>query len=333
MVEQVEAYIRERGLMKPGDRVGVAVSGGADSVALLRVLLELREELGIVLSVAHFNHRIRGEESDADEYFSASLARDWSLDMHSGFGDTPVFAKAHKLSLETAARRLRYDFFQKLLGKKTVHKIATAHTLDDQAETVLMRTVRGAGTRGVAAIHPLQAGGAIVRPLLQVRRAEVVDYLEALQQEWREDPSNRAPRHLRNRVRHQLLPLLEREFNPSVARVLADAAEVARAEEEYWDAEIAALLPSVLGGGAKAERDGLTIKAAEISKHPVAVQRRIVRALAARAGIGRLDFQHIAAVVELAGAKPKRTAIELPGGWKAQRRGAEVRVERAKAGA
>jgi tRNA(Ile)-lysidine synthase len=262
--EKVLRYIRERKLMRAGDRVCVAVSGGADSVALLRVLLELRTELGIVISIAHFNHGLRGETSEADEAFVAELSRQYDLEFFCGRGDVRDHALTSKLSVEAAARELRYCWLTSLAETHKLNEIATGHTLDDQAETVLLKFLRGAGTRGLAGIYPEIAVGAesqdpfqptergpeaplhwdndprhpgarIVRPLLGVTREEVELYLTALGQSWREDESNLDHRFARNRVRHGLLPLLEREYNPNIRQVLSDAAELSRAEEEYWN--------------------------------------------------------------------------------------------------
>src|SRR5215472_13932624 len=210
MIERVHRYIREQRLIIPGDRVSVAVSGGADSVALLRILLELRQELGVVLSVAHFNHKIRGAEADADEQFVSTLAQEFDVQLHSGSADAPAYAREHKMSLETAARELRHRWFAQLIREGKADKIATAHTQDDQAETVLMRILRGTGTRGLAGISPWQKQRALIRPLLHVTRLEIEEHLKALGQAWREDSSNRDLRHARNRIRHELLPLLQR---------------------------------------------------------------------------------------------------------------------------
>ncbi|HKR29841.1 MAG TPA: tRNA lysidine(34) synthetase TilS, partial [Terriglobales bacterium] len=174
LTQSVARSIRERELMRAGDRVAVAVSGGADSVGLLRILLELRSELGVALSIAHFHHGIRGADADADEKFVAELAEAHGLEFLSQRGNAQAYAGQKKLSLEAAARQLRHGFFESLLGD-TVKRIATAHTLDDQAETVLMKIVRGTGTRGMAGIFPEQrvGGASIVRPLLGIRREEV----------------------------------------------------------------------------------------------------------------------------------------------------------------
>lgn len=322
MVAKVLAYIREHGLLRPGDRVAVAVSGGPDSVALLRLLLELRSELGLVLAVAHFHHGIRGAEADADQEFVAGLARAHALALHGASGAAPAHAAAHGLSLETAARDLRYAWFRALLRDGAATGVATGHTLDDQAETVVMRLLRGSGTRGLAGIFPRQrvegaGGAAIVRPLLSVRRREVEDYLRALGQAWREDQSNRDLRHLRNRVRHELLPQLERDYNPSLARVLGESAEVARAEEEYWAAEAARLLPQVF-------REGV-LEARALARHPLALRRRLLRAAGESLGVG-LNFEHVQELLRLAEPAPGRAkSCELPGGWTATRARGQVR--------
>jgi tRNA(Ile)-lysidine synthase len=255
LTERVSSHIRRQELLKAGDRVGVAVSGGIDSVALLRLLLGLRGDLGIVLSVVHFNHKLRGEESDADEQFVADLARDLGLEFQSDSDDVTQRAVEEHVSVEAAARELRYGFFQHLIGEgfrlgsqacAKLDKIATGHTLDDQAETVLMRMTRGAGLRGVGGIYPRiaieddgEVCGEIVRPLLAFRRQELEQFLKTIGQPWREDSSNADTKFVRNRMRKIAIPLLEKEFNPAVTENLAELAEIARGEEDYWENEIA----------------------------------------------------------------------------------------------
>ncbi|HYK49860.1 MAG TPA: tRNA lysidine(34) synthetase TilS, partial [Terriglobales bacterium] len=238
MAERLLKTIRKQELIKAGDRLAVAVSGGADSTALLLLMVEVRSELGIVLSVAHVNHGLRGKESDADEQFVAELAERHNLDLHSQ--KAPL--KSTSSGIEAAARKLRYDFFRQLVRNGKLSKIATAHTLDDQAETVLLRILRGTGIRGLSGIHPrlvLEDGdagsGEIVRPLLGFRRVELEAFLRDQGQEWREDSSNRDLTFLRNRVRHRLLPMLMEDFGLATADNLADLAEIARAEEQHWE--------------------------------------------------------------------------------------------------
>src|SRR5207248_10240096 len=148
LAQRVTRYIRRYKLLNPGDRVGVAVSGGADSVALLRLIMELRTELGVVLSVVHFNHKLRGLEADADEQFVAELASQNKLEFHRESGDVATYSAEKRLSIETAAREMRYGFFRRWLLEGRMTRVATAHTLDDQAEPVLLTVARGAGTRG-----------------------------------------------------------------------------------------------------------------------------------------------------------------------------------------
>ncbi len=303
--------------MRAGDRVGVAVSGGADSVALLRLLLDLRTELGLVLSVVHFNHKIRGCEADADERFVAELAEAHRLDFHRSAADTPAYGDKQRLSLEAAGRELRYRYFGELLVAGTLTSVATAHTLDDQAETVLLRVMRGSGTRGLAGIYPQlpfanfqspEQQGRIVRPLLKVRRKHLREYLATLGQPWREDASNLDVKHTRNRLRHGLLPIIEREFNPSIAQVLADMAEVARDEEKFWQAEVGRLLGH--------SEPAAALQRSVLLQQPTAMQRRLVRAAAERAGL-RLAFAHLEEILEVVrGLQLLETKeVGLPEGW------------------
>ena len=317
--------MREQQLLQPGDRVAVAVSGGADSVALLRVLVELRTDLGIVLSVAHFHHGIRGQEADADQQFVEDMARRFALEMYSGCGDAPAYADEHKTSLETAARELRHRWFARLLAEKKADKIATAHTLDDQAETVLMRVIRGAGARGLAGIAPYHAEKSLVRPLLQISRSEIEAYLKTLGQPWREDLSNQDLAHTRNRVRWELLPLLERGFNPSIRQTLAELAELARGEEEFWEEERARLMDRMVRRG-KPSRDGRSnsgeaghvwaIDLAEFRALPLALKRQLLQAVAQEMG-HTLQFNHVQELTALAQEGKKGKPSHLPGGLRA----------------
>ncbi len=308
--QSVLDYIRRQDLLHAGDRVGVAVSGGADSVALLRIMLELRPELGIVLSAVHFNHQLRGEEADADEQFVTQLAHRHKLELHLGSRDVAAHARSHHLSTEAAARQLRYRYFRQLFEQNKLNRIATGHTLDDQAETVLLRLVRGAGTRGLAGIYPRLSFDAsdfsIIRPLLKTRRKLLESYLREIGQDWREDSSNRDLRHARNRVRHGIVPRLERTLNPAVRETLGETADIARSEEDYWQKEVSRALPEVW----QAERR--TLKPAALAALPLALRRRVVRAAAESLGVN-LEFHHVEEILDLNQAG-HRSAM-LPGGW------------------
>ena len=335
-MEKVLKYIREQHLLRPGERVAVACSGGADSVALLHVMAELRETLGIVLSVAHFHHQIRGAEADADQRFVEELAARLRVDLYTASENVPQYAAQSKISLETAARELRHQWFAELIRQGRAVKIATAHTLDDQAETVLMRILRGTGARGLAGIAPFQKAKHLVRPLLTASRREVEAYLKAKGERWREDSSNLDLGHTRNRVRHTLLPLLESHFNPSIRQTLADLADVAQSENEYWNYLLASLLPRLVHEG-KPSRSGrsssghsqgvLALELSGLRTLPLAVRRQIIQRTAERLGIS-LEFKHIQQLTELAENGKPGAKLVLPSAFMANCTAREIQFSR-----
>ena len=348
LAEQFLDHIRRHDLLQPGDRVGVAVSGGADSTALLRLLLELRKELGVVLSVAHLNHKLRGPESDNDLEFVAKLAGEHKLAFHSTTVDVAQHAATARMSMEAAARQVRYEYFSRLLRDKTLDRIATGHTLDDQAETVLLRLIRGTGMRGLRGIQPridLGPGQEVVRPLLWIARRELLNYLKSIGQAWREDSTNRETRYTRNRVRQVLLPLLEREFNPAVTQNLAELADIARAEEDYWESEVEGWMGTVVQwapatsssqnyvslnqlispGSSSSRPVEDTRMNAIVDLHwllaePLAVQRRVIKSIGDYAEIP-LEFKHVDEILQFAAMRGGGNQLSLPRGWKVLREG------------
>ncbi|MBI3696276.1 MAG: tRNA lysidine(34) synthetase TilS, partial [Acidobacteria bacterium] len=286
MVRRVAQTIAKHRMLRAGERVGVAVSGGSDSVALLRVLCELRSELGILPGVVHVNHGLRGAESDADAEFTAALARSLGLE----FVLEAIDVRGPGENLEQTGRRRRYEFFRGLVAENRFQKIAVGHTRTDQAETVLFRFLRGAATAGLAGIYPV-VDGSIVRPLLEVERAEVLDYLRALGQEWREDSSNQSRDLARNRLRHELLPQLARDWNPSITPTLAQLADWARDEEEYWQAQMQPLAERCL----RLRGSAVYVEAEALAALPAAVQRRLLRHVIrqVRGDLRGIEFSHI----------------------------------------
>ncbi|MCL6480105.1 MAG: tRNA lysidine(34) synthetase TilS [Firmicutes bacterium] len=320
LIHQVLQTIRRYRMLRAGDRVGVGVSGGADSVALLRLLDELRETLGLRLLVLHFNHQLRGAASDADENFVAELATQLGLDFFAGREVVAERARAEGWNLEDAARRLRYEFFERVVREGRADRIAVAHTADDQAETVLAHILRGSGLTGLAGIYPVR--GVVVRPLLEVRRQILREYLEHLGQRWREDPSNQDVTRLRARIRHELLPRLEREFHPQVVSHLAGLAERARADEAFWSAwleERMAALVQQTPLGLRIPVAGLLSPPAGLERAGAAgsdaLARRMVRRLVEtlKGSRTRLTAQHVEQVLQLTRSQSGGTT-HLPDG-------------------
>jgi tRNA(Ile)-lysidine synthase len=327
-------------------RLAVALSGGADSVALLRVLAARRDELGLVLHAAHLHHGLRGAEADGDLEFCRALAAKLDVPFHEARVDVArevqADAKSGKPaeSIEEAARRVRYAWFHKLMSKSLPHAVlvdamATAHTLDDQAETVLAKFLRGAWTEGLAGISPKlegPEGAVILRPLLGTKRVEIEAYLRALGQEWREDSSNRHLTFTRNRIRHELLPLLE-GWNPQLREHLAQMAKLAHDEEAWWRAELARLAAQLVlpgrpargGGRAAGSGAGLALEVTRFATLAPALQRRLLRYVAEQFGVA-IDFAATEAVRTLAldGRAGQRWA--LPQGLCAERTARELRL-------
>jgi tRNA(Ile)-lysidine synthase len=325
--------IRKGELLCAGDRVGAAVSGGADSVALLHLLLELRKEVGIVLAVVHLNHCLRGASSNADEKFVARLAAKHELPLHSTRVDVAAQAKREKSNLEDAARRARYGFFAELVESGQLTHIAVAHTADDQAETVLAHILRGTGLAGLGGIHPV--AGHTIRPLLHIRRAQLRAYLRARKQAWREDITNRDTTKLRARVRKKLIPLLETQFQPAAVAHLVTLADLAREDEAFLEAIASKRIATLFERRADIARisvDDLLNpwpswttrfkQNEETSKNPAAaISKRIVRDIVEQLKTrpGQISAQHIASVIALANSGENGKALILPGGIEVRR--------------
>jgi tRNA(Ile)-lysidine synthase len=314
----------DRSNIKPGDRISVAISGGADSVALLLTLHAAnsipRESLGVGLSAVHINHHLRGEESNTDQQFVEDLCIALDIPLHLHQADVPARlaktrADGNPETIEEAARNSRYDFFSTLLASGHADAILTAHTLDDQAETVLMKLLRGAWTEGLGAIHPIVTlpKGRILRPFLNIRRADIEAFLKSINQPWREDTTNTDTAFTRNRIRHELLPQL-RTYNPNLDQTLANLAELAREEESRWQTELARLLPQLLlpgkpvrgGGRTVSTTPGASAVSIELDRLRTldpALRRRILRAAARTLG-ARLSFDETSRLLALCGFRP-----------------------------
>ena len=319
-------------LLNPGLRLAVGISGGADSVALLRALHARSNELGLVLHAAHLHHGLRGAEADGDLEFVRALAAELQVPFHEERVDVAAEASKAGETIEEAARRLRYVWFCRLLCEVPLDAIATAHTRDDQAETVCGKFLRGAWTEGLGGIHPMVTfpEGRIVRPLLAATRAEVEAYLNAMGQAWREDSSNRHLTYTRNRIRHELLPLLE-EWNPRIKEHLAQMSALARDEEAWWAEELARVAPPILlsgrpvRGGGRAAGDGLALDVTRLAALHPASQRRLLRYAVQQLG-SELDFAATEAIRALALEGRAGQKRELAQGLRAERTPRELRL-------
>ena len=306
MLHRVAATIARHAMFSSGHKVGVAVSGGADSVCLLFALRELAPALGIALSVLHLDHGLRGEESAADAEFVRALAA--QLGLQAAIERVDLRDPGN---LEQAARRARLAFFRRQTSAGCVDRVALGHTRSDQAETVLFRFLRGAATAGLAGIRPVTASG-IVRPLIEVDRSEVEAFLTARGIRWRDDSTNRSPAFARNRIRHGLLPQLARDWNPAIHRTLAHTADWALAEEAWWESEMDRLGASLL----RPERDGaVLVRADQLAALPLAVARRLVRRAmeCAKGNLRGIDFEHVSAALDLAAGARGRGKVQVRG--------------------
>jgi tRNA(Ile)-lysidine synthase len=326
LAENILQTMRTRELVRPGQRLGVAVSGGADSVGLLLLLMELREKLGIVLSVVHLNHKLRRKASDADEKFVAKLAAKHGLVFHAAHVDVAGRANRQKANLEDAGRRARYEFFAGLVRERKVDLVAVAHTADDQAETVLAHILRGTGLAGLGGIHPRTES--VVRPLLGVRRAALRAYLRGKKQDWREDASNQDTSRMRARIRKKLLPLLQEQFQSGVVEHLSSLAEFAREDEEFLELlarDYCDSLARKTGVEARIslehllqplKRKNIYTEGPEEREKTSALTKRMLRRLIEerKSGAGQTTGRHIAAVVDLVLHGENGKAVQLPGG-------------------
>lgn len=273
LVDRVRRFTGSHSLWTPGMRIVAAVSGGSDSVALVFLLRELASAGDIVLAgLAHLNHRIRGAEAEADAAFCRALADRIGVPAIVGDADVPAQANEHHVSIEVAGRFARQRFFREALESIQADRVAVAHTRDDQAETVLLRLTRGAGTSGLAAMAPRRDH--LVRPLLDLTRGELQDYLRGLNESWREDSTNRDRSIPRNLVRHEVMPRL-REINAQADAALARAAEILRGDDEFLEKLAnAAFIRSV---ELNESHETVAIDTGEFSKLPVALARRVAR--------------------------------------------------------
>ncbi|MDQ7798694.1 MAG: tRNA lysidine(34) synthetase TilS [Candidatus Edwardsbacteria bacterium] len=310
LVNKMREFIVSRRLIKPRERVLVALSGGPDSVFLLHALLDLREDLKITLLAGHLNHRLRGAESDKDEAFVKVLAKKEGVKLFSAQRDVAGYAKRHKLSIETAARELRREFLIKTADRYDCQKIATGHNLNDQAETVLMHIIRGSGLTGLKGIPA--ANGKFIRPMLGIGREEILEYLRVNKIEWREDSSNKSPEYSRNKIRLTLIPQLK-EYNPQIAQSLSHLAESAGSDLELVDQ----LAEQAFRQTAKIHKAKINIDLSLFNSYNKGLQRNVLRLAVlhlARQGVAP-SFEAVENCIHLMAGRVGSRWEVLPGIW------------------
>jgi len=293
ILERVKKTIQEYKLLEKKDRILIAYSGGVDSTGLLNLLLELREKWSFELFLGHFNHKLR-HTADEDEQFVKRMAEKYSLPLFVGSKDVRSYARAKKLNIEEAGRELRYDFLKKTALKIGGAKIATGHTKTDQAETFLMRLMRGSGLRGLGGIFPL-VEGTIVRPLIQVEHKEIETYLTKKGIEFRIDESNLDRRFLRNRIRLDLIPYIQENFEPEIVSSLGRAASIIREEDSLLEKIAQENTKKVVSK--KNNRISLEVK--PLSSLPRAMARRVVRDFISelRGNLREISFEDVESVL------------------------------------
>jgi tRNA(Ile)-lysidine synthase len=323
LVAAVDRALRAAGAASRGGTLVVGLSGGADSVALLDALASLRRRRGFRVVAAHLDHGLRPGSGD-DAAFCAELCRTLDVPLRSGAADVRARAARERGGLEQAARRERYAFLRAVRDEEKAAAIAVAHTRDDQAETLLLRLLRGAGATGLGGMRPRSAD--VVRPLLAVSRQEVLAHLRERGLAWREDPSNADTVHRRNRVRHELLPYLEERFNPGIRAALARTASVLADEAAHLRVEAEALLARI----AREEGGALLLARVPLAEAPTAVARAAIRQSLLRAGgLAQVGALHVDRILQLARAKaPSGRRLPLPGGREARFTRGEVRLEK-----
>jgi tRNA(Ile)-lysidine synthase len=317
VLQKVARTILRHNMFSKGDSVLTGVSGGPDSVALLHILVHLAPEWELTIGIAHLNHSLRGAESDRDADFVAELAASLNLPCYSEAIHIRNDPALRKLSLEAAARQVRYDFFDRISRRNGYHKIAIGHHRDDNAELMLMFLFRGSGPLGFSGIPPVREGK-FVRPLISIGRNELVAFLDENEITYQVDKSNRDMRFLRNRIRHETIPYIQACCNPGIIETLNRFSEIVRSEDEWMNEIIQPICDKLL---VSAGQHQLELAISALTALPEAVMRRVIRTAIVRikGNLLRISFSHIEAVRELAERQQYPALLMLPDGIRIQR--------------
>lgn len=315
-VREVEATLTQFAMLGKQEAVLAGVSGGPDSVALVRVLLCLKEKYDLTLGIAHLNHGLRGEESHDDEGFVKKLAQGFGLAFFREKKDVRSLAKEQGLSVEEAGRNARYEFFRKIALAQGFSRIATGHTLDDNAELVLMNLLRGSGPRGLRGIPPVREN-LFIRPLIQMAKSRILAFLAAQDQAFVLDASNEDPAYLRNRIRHQLIPHLEQTFNPEIKSCLDRLSRIIWQEEDFLEDQARLVFQTCAldleNKGLEPSQITLSMKKLSLN-HPAIVNRVLRQAIArVKKDLRRITHTHILDILSLMARSEPGKSLDLPG--------------------
>lgn len=310
-IQTVGQTILESGMLEKNDTVLAGVSGGPDSVALVLALMALKNEYRLKIGVAHINHQLRGDDAKRDEAFAKDFAEACGLPFFLKQADVKSYARINRLSLEDAGRKVRYEFFKETAEGSGYTKIATGHHRDDNAELILINLFRGSGPSGLCGIPPMREGR-IIRPLIQVSKEEIKTFLKMENQDYMEDDSNEDPRFLRNRIRHQLIPLLESEYNPEIVDSLDRLSRILRQEETYWEKITNKAMASCI---TSKERDVLTLSRSGLAGLDPAVLNRVLRQAIeiVKTDLKRISLLHISTVIQFCLETDTGNSLDLPG--------------------
>jgi tRNA(Ile)-lysidine synthase len=326
LILKIKKTLVDHKMVEPGDTVLLGVSGGPDSVALLRGLIELKQELNIELAIAHLNHSARGDESDRDAQFVESLGGTLQIKTVIEKIDVPAEQLSSKSSFQETARDLRLDFFQRTMSQMGANKIALGHTSDDQVETVLMNLLRGSGLKGVGGMSPVRSP--YIRPLFYCSRSEVVGFLNDREFSYCQDSSNKKSDYLRNRIRLELIPFLQEKYNPRITENLFESSGIFRAENDYLETLGNHEFDRVVSRFGDSNTLNMDIE--YFATLPLALKRRLVRKgiQSVKGDLRRISFSHIQEVLHLFEKSQKGKRIDLPDNLEALCLGDRVEFKR-----
>ncbi|MBU3911846.1 MAG: tRNA lysidine(34) synthetase TilS [Candidatus Omnitrophica bacterium] len=314
-LDKIRSTIKKYRMLDRHDSVLVGLSGGPDSVALLHALAAIKQDYSLKIYIAHIDHMFRGEESKQDRKFCQDLAESMGLTAFCEERDIPKIAEEKGMSSEEVARLERYEFFFRVARENSVDKIAVGHTKDDQAETILMRMIRGSGLSGLGGMNPVKdmKGMVVIRPLINATRQEIEGFIKECGLKCRHDSSNDEVVFTRNKVRHELIPYLEDRFNPNIKEVLVNMAENLRTEDEFLE-KFSSRKFKIMS---KKSRSGyITVDIGKFKKQPHAIKKRIIRSALKelKGDLRRFTYQHWKEIEELVNARPVNSVVDLPGG-------------------